>query len=187
MLWIVFAALARAEALSVGPLAGMNLNEIPDEWRQVLASANEDCIEVEALRIPKHAEPFPLENLDGGTRAFVGDKYVLIVRKSLFPLTATGEILGYSYGYELYFGTLGSLDKNPGTRALVSKVWFVTRAQMGAIQKANWGALTARMPPLEKYLQLREKNASDLAEDPDKASTPAEAVRPPVSQETRQP
>ena len=166
LLSFVVTILARAEVIKVGPLAGIDLNEIPQKWRAVLASANEDCLEVEASRLPKHSEPFPLEDHDGGTRAFIGDNYVLVLRKSLFPLSDTNKIIGYSYGYELYFGTIEDIEKNPGMRAFFSKVWFVTSAQLAAIEKANFSALEARMPPLEKYVQLREKNPPDSTKKP---------------------
>ena len=172
---------ARGEILARGPFAGLDLDVAPADVRPMIVAANEDCIEVSEYRLPKNAEPYPMVIQDGGSRAYIGVGYVILVRQSLVCV-APGPITGYSYGYELYFGTYAKFSENPGAHPWVSKVWFVSKDKIDAVEKANAAALKARMPPLEKYIQLRPKNEANQALEP----TPT-TVTPPAGQEARQP
>lgn len=146
------------EMLKDGPLRGLDVSEYEPEVRELLKKANEDCIEIENYRLPKHAEPSPSNMKDGGSRYFFGSKYSILLRKSLFPSplgkNGVGKILGYSFGYELFVVPIEELDKHAGMHPLVSRVWFVTSERMREIEKATTGDLQKRMPPLEKYYRL---------------------------------
>jgi hypothetical protein len=151
------AILVHADVVTNGPLAGVDIDSTLPNWRSMLVKANEDCVEVENFRLPKNAEPFPLVQHDGGTRLFIADQYIIAVRQTTFPLSEVpGPIIGYSYGYELYLGSMERLDKNPGLRPLVSRVWFVSATQMAKIEETNREMLKARIPPLDKYLRLEK-------------------------------
>lgn len=146
------------EILQEGPLRGLDVSAYAPELRELLKKANEDCIEIENYRLPKHAEPSPSNMKDGGSRYFFGGQYSILLRNSLFPSpigkNGVGKILGYSFGYELFVVPIEDLDKHAGMHPLVSRVWFVTSERIREIEQATTGDLQKRMPPLEKYYRL---------------------------------
>lgn len=162
--WLI--SIGYGRILESGPLAGV---EVTSQW---VADANEDCLEIEAGRIPKHAEPVPLEIRDGGSRVFCGSNYFIMLRKTSFPVLAANDnkILGYSYGYELYIGSMDLLEKYPTYRPIASKVWYISNAEALRLKNANRAALDARMPPLEKYYELRP-----ITESPEPTKSPSAA------------
>jgi hypothetical protein len=103
------------------------------EVQRILVEANEDCIEIEHYRLPKHAKAVGPTIEDGGSGRFVADHYIIFLRMSLFPLLRNpGSVFaGYSYGYELYLisGELWE-DASKWGSPVVSKVWFVTSEHM---------------------------------------------------------
>lgn len=169
-----------AEVLEAGPMAGLDLDTVAADVRQVLVAANEDCIEVEAYRLPKHAEPFPMVHTDGGSRAFVGEGYVLFVRQSFAGIDEKNPTSGYLYGYELYCATYEALQKNGRRSPEVARVWYVPAARIDEMNTANAAELKARMPPRGKYLLLEEnvENATDQKDcTPVMRSTSAGEIR----------
>jgi hypothetical protein len=159
-----------ADVLKAGPMAGLDLETVAADVRQMIVAANEDCIEVEAYRLPKHAEPFPMVHTDGGSRAFIGDGYVLFVRQSFAGVDEKNPTSGYLYGYELYCATYEALQKNGRRSPEVARVWYVPAARIDAMNKANAAELKARMPPREKYLRL-EADGETMTEKSDGSET----------------
>ena len=147
LFFALLAPVIRAEQLTVGPFKGLDTDDIAPEWRTMMVQGNEDCAEVESYRIPKHATPDPLEILDGGSRMFAGNGYVIVVRQSIFPIGGIGKKLkGCLYGYDLYSGSIDDLMKAKAPAAIVSRVWYLSNKQMNSINSANAEQLKARMP-----------------------------------------
>lgn len=154
-----------AEVLKAGPMAGLEWETVAADVRQLIVAANEDCIEVEAYRLPKHAEPYPAVHTDGGSRAFIGEGYVLFVRQSFAGIDEKNPTSGYLYGYELYCATYEALQKNGRRSPEVARVWYVPAARIAEMNKANAAELETRMPPREKYLRFEPGDEAAPGED----------------------
>ena len=61
---------------------------------------------------------------DGGTKAWFGKSYRLVVRRSMLSIA---RFEGYSYGYELY---LGIAAEREGSLPTVSRVWAVSSEEL---------------------------------------------------------
>ena len=144
---LIVATNAVAQPLERGPLRGLDIQKnLPSTVGEVVKRANEDCVEIEEYRLPKYAKPEPLEILDGGSRLFFGDGYVIKLKHSLFvPAKSSSDIAGYIYGYELFLVSSTDFAKS-NSSPHVSHTWFIDKATMTKIDNANSQELERRLP-----------------------------------------
>lgn len=168
----VLSSLAWAGQLPFGPFAGLDADRFAGkEQRRTLVEANEDCIDVESYRLPRHARPMAIESRDGGSRMYFGAGYVLVVRHSLCVLGGE-KAPGYIYGYEIYPGTMADIERDHPA-PFVAHTWFVDNTRMSKIDAANAKMLEERIP---KDWIHDESDASSLKP---KAIVPKDALKSP--------
>lgn len=127
----VFALLVcilRAECLTNGPFAGIDLYLLSRKERLIIGNANEDFTLVLTGKKPRHATfdksaPLPA---DGGTTFWKADGYRLTIFQSI---STFGTLDGFVYGPYIQFDEQFA----PGNMNYVSSIRFLTLDQFNAM------------------------------------------------------
>lgn len=128
LVFALSAFMLRADCLTNGPFAGIDLSLLSKKERLLIGNANEDFTLVQTGKKPKHATlnqevPPPA---DGGTTFWKADGYRLTIFQSI---STFGTLDGFVYGPYIQFDDQFA----PGNMNYVSSIRFLTLDQFNAM------------------------------------------------------
>lgn len=128
LVFVLSACMLKADGLTNGPFAGIDLSLLSKKEQLIIGNANEDFNFVQTGKKPQHAKfdqeaPLPA---DGGTTFWKADGY----RLTIFQRRSTlGSLKGFVYGPYIQFDEQFA----PGNMTCICSTRFLTLHQLNAI------------------------------------------------------